>query len=199
MKFNPLLTSLLAEPRLPELGAGRPDVSRKPGLEKSISEAIFGAGEVRDRDLGRACIAGLWLHFDFLEDSHHISQEIHQAEGSYWHGVMHRREGDFANASYWFRRSGILPFQAELGKAAAQLYGGELAAGPLSRLGQGDTWDPFRFVDICKLHVRGDNAITLACRKLQRLEWHYLFSYCYAGAIKMDWKFDLANPGPFQL
>jgi len=199
MKFDPLLAKLLAEPRLPELGAGRPDLERKPALEKAIPEAIFGSGEVRDRELGRACVAGLWLHFDYLDESHHLSQEIHQAEGSYWHGVMHRREGDYANAGYWFRRAGTLPFQDELGKAAAQLYQAEVKTAPLARLAQGDAWDPFRFVDICKLHVRGENAITLTCRKLQRLEWTYLFSYCYAGALQMDWEFDPANPGPFQL
>lgn len=48
---------------------------------------------------------GLWLYVDNLERSHTISQEIHSTTGSYWHGIMHRREGDFSNSRYWHRRA----------------------------------------------------------------------------------------------
>ena len=54
--------------------------------------------------------AGIWLYVDDLERSHGISQNLHTAEGSYWHGIMHRREGDFSNAKYWFRQAGGLNF-----------------------------------------------------------------------------------------
>src|SRR5882762_3580787 len=115
--YGPVLNKLLAEPRLPELGPGRADQARRAELDRLIPDAIFGSGQIQDDALGRACCAGLWLHFDFLDQSHQISQEIESPEGSYWHGVMHRREGDFANASYWFRRAGNLPFLGALGKA----------------------------------------------------------------------------------
>jgi len=52
---------------------------------------------VRDRDMARACLAGLWLSHDFLDESHTISQEIATPTGSYWHGLMHRREPDASN------------------------------------------------------------------------------------------------------
>jgi hypothetical protein len=44
-----------------------------------------------------ACRAALWLAFDFLDESHAVSQELDTPEGSYWHGLLHRREPDFAN------------------------------------------------------------------------------------------------------
>ena len=54
-----------------------------------------------------ACMAGLWLRHDFLDESHRISQDLENPSGSYWHGIMHRRELDFSNAKYWFRRVGM--------------------------------------------------------------------------------------------
>src|SRR4051812_4745927 len=45
--------------------------------------------------------AGLWLYVDDLDRSHTVSQSITDATGSFWHGIMHRREGDFANSHYW--------------------------------------------------------------------------------------------------
>lgn len=53
--------------------------------------------------------AGLWLYVDELNLSHEISQELKDSTGSYWHGIMHRREGDFSNSHYWFNRTGIHP------------------------------------------------------------------------------------------
>jgi hypothetical protein len=55
-------------------------------------------------DAASSLLSGLWLWHDFLDESHGISQSIHSATGSYWHAVMHRREGDFGNSKYWYAR-----------------------------------------------------------------------------------------------
>ena len=57
--------------------------------------------------------AGILLLWDFLDESHEISQSM-EGKGiprtaDYWHGIMHRREPDAGNASYWFRRVGKHP------------------------------------------------------------------------------------------
>src|SRR3712207_2605643 len=52
----------------------------------------------------KAILSGLWLWHDWLDSSHTISQDIHKPTGSFWHAIMHRREGDFSNAKYWYAR-----------------------------------------------------------------------------------------------
>jgi hypothetical protein len=49
---------------------------------------------------------GLLYALDALSAAHEIFQRDSTALGSYWHGMMHRREGDFGNACYWFRAAG---------------------------------------------------------------------------------------------
>ena len=56
--------------------------------------------------VGASLRAGLLLWNDALDASHTLSQGIDNPTGAYWHGIMHRREGDLDNAGYWFRRVG---------------------------------------------------------------------------------------------
>jgi hypothetical protein len=49
-------------------------------------------------------LAGLWLLEGDLDASHELSQKWETPTGSYWHAIMHRREGDFGNSKYWYRR-----------------------------------------------------------------------------------------------
>lgn len=56
-----------------------------------------------------ACVeAGLWLLADDLDACHKICQDIATPLGSAWHAIMHRREGDFSNSLYWWRRAGSI-------------------------------------------------------------------------------------------
>lgn len=48
--------------------------------------------------------AALWLLIGELDRSHEVSQTDNSTEGSFWHGIMHRREGDYWNSKYWFRK-----------------------------------------------------------------------------------------------
>jgi len=94
--YAPAVQALLAEPRLAPLGPGRANRAARPLLE-ALDDRMFEPQAVRDRDLAAACRAALWLHHDFLDESHMISQGIETAEGSYWHALMHRREPDHSN------------------------------------------------------------------------------------------------------
>src|SRR5689334_9801012 len=46
------------------------------------------------RDDAAAMLSALWLWHDYLDESHTLSQKIESDTGSFWHAIMHRREGD---------------------------------------------------------------------------------------------------------
>jgi hypothetical protein len=171
--YGPLVADLLTEKRLAPLGPGTPNGAMKPKLEALRVEGLF-PYQTRDLDMGRACLAGLWLYHDFLDESHSISQEIATPTGSFWHGIMHRREPDPSNAKYWFHRVGDHPVFEELAKDAADL----------GYLGMGMRWEPFDFVDSCEEHRGSGSEAELTCRRVQRREWELLFDWCYEQAVR---------------
>ena len=63
---------------------------------------------------------GLLYAIDAIHEAHAFFQDAKGDLGAYWHGMMHRREGDFENARYWFRRAGVLPCFATLHRAASE-------------------------------------------------------------------------------
>lgn len=109
---------------------------------------------IRDPALAKRpeLIAGLWLYVDDLERSHTVCQAIEDATGAYWHGIMHRREGDYPNSRHWMNRA---------------------ASHPL-RQSRPDL-DPDAFVDqVAAAKGQGDAALV----SRQREEWKALFEWC---------------------
>ncbi len=54
-----------------------------------------------------APLAALW--WDARGDwarAHEAAQSVDTAEGAWVHAYLHRKEGDLANADYWYRRAG---------------------------------------------------------------------------------------------
>jgi len=120
--------------------------------------------------------AAIWLYVDDLDRSHTISQGIPGPIGAYWHGIMHRREGDFSNAKYWFRQAQPLWTAGPDGSAALRSrMGATLVAPGAIGVARSDEWDPCRFVDQVEA-ARGANPEELV--QMQRKEWMALFNYC---------------------
>lgn len=40
------------------------------------------------------------------EAAHELAQEVNTSDGSWVHAYLHRKEGDTANARYWYSRAG---------------------------------------------------------------------------------------------
>lgn len=166
-RYGPVVAGLLAGPRLPGLGPGTPDPAADT-LRRF--DPACGLGQpVVNLDAARACLAGLWLHFDHLDESHTISQDLPTPEGSFWHAVMHRREPDAFNSKYWWRRVGPHPLLDRL-RDHAPAVGYQFTT-------------PEAFVDECE-RVRGTgSAAEGTARRVQLLEWHLLFDHCHQLAV----------------
>lgn len=180
--YGPAVAELLSDDRLNALGPGRPNAAMRPRLAALAPNSLF-AAPVVDDDMAGACLAALWLWHDFLDESHTISQSIDTPTGSYWHGIMHRREGDFGNAKYWFRRVGKHPAFASVAAAACEeATTNDFPSALRSEFSAGD-WDPFRFVDLVERCERSaDDTTEHALRRIARREWQTLFDFCYRAA-----------------
>ena len=87
--YGAAIAALLTERRLASLGPGTPNRSVQSKLSGLKVEEAFAPHSLTDRDMANACLAGLWLYHDFLDESHTISQDLPTAEGSYWHARLH--------------------------------------------------------------------------------------------------------------
>jgi hypothetical protein len=179
-QYAAAVMALLNEPRLMPLDQGEPNRAAFEQLTELDEARLLEGRPVRHRELAQACLAGLWLYHDFLEEAHRIIQSLHGRDGSYWHGIIHRREGDFANARYWFRRTGPHPIHEALNLSARALARDAGAAGTLSS--SPSSWDPAAFVDLCAGARAGRSDAADLCRKVQEREWQLLFDYCYRRA-----------------
>ena len=181
--YGTQIAELLSEDRLCELGPGRPNSPAKSLLNSLRPEDIVSS--IADQDMAECCIAGLWLWHDYLDRSHDFSQEIHSSSGSYWHAIMHRREPDFSNSKYWYRRVGDHPIFPDLHEAAAELAQQHEVSGDAQSLVSQSSWDPCAFVDLCAAVSRGNANGSCSgqfCREVCRAEWQLLFDYCYQNA-----------------
>jgi hypothetical protein len=55
-------------------------------------------------------LAALWHEGkNDWEKAHEIVQDREDRDGALVHAYLHRKEGDFGNAGYWYRRAGTNP------------------------------------------------------------------------------------------
>jgi hypothetical protein len=175
------LKNLIATPDLPELGP-TPRSGRLPMRDLAQKIDRFLAQTQLPPAIHSSIRAAALLWHDYLDDSHALSQNISGADGSFLHGIMHRREPDYANAKYWFRRVGRHSSFADIAKQVARRLQSagepELAA----KLTPRGVWDPFAFVDACQAAVEGplpDEQIQ-TLRAIQEIEFDCLLAHLSA-------------------
>jgi len=153
---------------LPALGPEQPALARPIA---ALGQAVAALG-LSSSTANLACSAALLWH-GHLHESHTLSQDIGSANGSFLHGIMHRREPDYSNAKYWFRRTGDHPCYPSLAsqvEAYLGVTGNEVLA---KRLVPGAQWDPFEFVDAVESAIHTGQHVD-ALQNVQRLEFESL-------------------------
>jgi len=142
-------------------------------VPKSVHDPRLSAA-IHACDCSPAVKAGLLLWNDDLDASHRLSQQISVATGSYWHGIMHRREPDYANSKYWFNRVGRHPVMRTLVDRVDSQHA-------RSAFLAHQRYDPFAFIDACEAaECEADDA---GLRRFQLLEIRALLDYCLAEAL----------------
>jgi hypothetical protein len=153
------ISQILGSESLPDLGpVARADALSVPEIEKQINEL---GSKISGTKL-RLLKAALLLWNDHLDESHTIAQEIENADGSMLHAIMHRREPDYFNSKYWWRRVGHHLSFERLGKEAGKILDEHKEADLKAKLLPRGNWDPFAFVDAVEQ--------ALAKKDLQRSE-----------------------------
>jgi hypothetical protein len=77
-------------------------------FRKSVSQASPPAGL-------SAALEALWFEAKGDWDrAHRLAQEASSREGDWVHAYLHRKEGDAANAAYWYRRAERAVFKGAL-------------------------------------------------------------------------------------
>lgn len=128
------------------------------------------------KDAELALKAALLLWNDDLDGCHKIAQDLSDASGGYLHAVMHRREPDYSNSKYWFRKVGDHVFFPQLQAAALELLSDATGLDPYRlAIESSKTWDPFRMVDWCE-SAKGEREIFFL-RALQAIEIQGLTYY----------------------
>ena len=161
------ISNLFDSNSLPSLGPETRETSLSvEQCEAKTTEALQNADA--NESSAKLILSAALLWHDHLEESHAISQSIHSPDGSYLHGIMHRREPDYPNAKYWFHKTGNHPAYIQLTEQTQNL----LANSTVSELAQGN-WDPFAMVDAVSRAKNGTSEYELL-QKVQQTEMQIL-------------------------
>ncbi len=127
-----------------------------------------------------------------------ISDRLQQAQGSgtvqsaatddelaatsaYLHAIIHRREGDFSNSRYWYRRCANHPILPTLGRQVEEIARSEPADKKIFRI-TADGFNPIVFVEFVENLIPTDTSRHRFATIAQRLELQAMLAFCARAA-----------------
>ena len=166
-QYGDVFAQLIETAPVTEVAAGEANTGGYAALQELSIETAFAGHAVSDHEAATACLSGIWLLHNYLDQSHVISQDLHCCAGSFWHGIMHRR------------KVGAHPIFGDLGIQVSQ---GETDTTDLGLICDGQ-WDPFAFIDLCAQAGDPADETTKLCQQITSIEWQLLFDFCYHVAV----------------
>lgn len=152
------------------------DVAKLLRVRAASNDELAGGRLIADPNMLSLVRAGLVYACDSLHESHMIVQGISGDEAAYWHGMIHRREGDFDNARHWFRRTGALAVYDEIHRKASSVA---------SIVAAQSNWDPYLFTGLCEQEKYGEHELLATCLKLQAIEFQAMLGDAWRKSFKL--------------
>jgi len=163
---------------LPDLGPGpRTDVMPQEELGKVLGLLL---GDTDLPAVSQKLVRGVVLLWhDHLDTAHTMAQDIENADGSYLHGIVHRREPDYGNAKYWFRRVGRHAAFPIIVERVARLLESKHEHSLQKELMPDGAWDAFAFIDLCERASgrAGDKGMVEKLKQVQAIESEVLLEH----------------------
>ena len=174
---------LIATKTVPELGPERREGTETPATLNRKMDSVLKDQSIgwENEQLVRALVL-LW--HDHLNEAHTLAQEVESADGAFVHGIMHRREPDYGNAAYWFRRVGKHRSFGELGLKVEAIPQISSFGDIKGRLLPDARYDPFGFIDLCSGHARRSEEERVVLRQIQAIETRVLLKDVMAHEMK---------------
>ena len=166
MSNRPFPSSVFAVAGPPDLGPGpRAGVLSEGAVRTEATDACPGSPEF-------LALALLW--HDHHSTAHELVQSGENRDGNYVHAILHRREPDYWNSKYWFRRVGRHPVFAPLGRRVNELLQERGRTQLTATLAPGGQWDPLAFVDACEAASAGRSQDAELLREIQQVEFELI-------------------------
>ncbi|MCD9024174.1 hypothetical protein [Cohnella silvisoli] len=179
-----VISRLRSRKSLPSLS---PDYAWHPRLDEDIaalSEERLADGRPDGLMSSQAWKAALHLWNDSLAAAHELVEHLETPSGAALHGIMHRREGDFDNAKYWFHQAGDHPaFHGLQSRAASFLREQNIPSGPLKetfdKMVMQGNWNPYLFISAIAIQESryGEEETRSLLEHIQQLELEALIRF----------------------
>lgn len=180
---DPFIGPFLRTANPPPLGPGQPDEPLIAQLSALPPAGLFPGHPIEDPAMAACCLAGLFLRHGDLASAHRLAQEIETPSGYYWHALMHRREMDYPNSRYWFRRIGAHPVLPRVSERAREIARLHPPGAPIERALLVERWSPFVFMDWVEKAIREGGSLEAWVARVALAEWEELFAFCHGRAI----------------
>ncbi len=167
-----------ATPEVPELGAG-PRRHVLPRRDVEARTDLFATEHELSPDAALRLKATALLYHDHHDAAHDIVQDLADVEAAIIHAILHRREPDYWNAKYWFRRFDAHPVYLALGRRLPALARNPEQTELVRQLTLPGAFEPFAFVDLCESVERNPalHPTVLWLREVQHAEFEELVNY----------------------